>query len=254
MELELWVLALLCCTFFCTGFIDAVSGGGGLIALPAMLLAGVPPDLALGTNKMAVALGTPASIITYARGHFVLWRLAVTGIPAAFLGGLIGANILLVFDGETIGKIILFLLPLAVGITLMPKKGSTENREITPNLLYVRTPVISCLVGLYDGFFGPGAGSFFIIGLHSFAGIGLIHASATTKILCLGSVVSSFAVFCLNGKVLFLLGLPLAAANALGGIAGSRMAMRIGAGFVRAMLSGVLCLLMISLVWKLYFA
>lgn len=254
MELELWVLALLCCTYFCTGFIDAVSGGGGLIAIPALLLAGIPPDFALGTNKVAILGGAPASVITYARGNFVLWRLALTGVPAAFAGGVIGSGALLAFDRETIGTIIVVLLPLAIIVTLMPKNGGTENREITPGTLYVRTPLICGLVGMYDGFFGPGAGSFFILGLHAFAGVGLIHASATTKLFSFGSVVSAFVVFCLNGKVLFLIGLPLAAANAVGGIIGSRAAMRIGPGFVRKMLSGVLCLLMVSLVWKLYFA
>lgn len=252
MELELWVLALLSCTYFCTGFIDAVSGGGGLIAVPALLLAGIPADLALGTNKLAVAAATPASIITYARGNYVLWRLAATGLPAALAGGLIGSNALLIFDNETIGKIIVFLLPLAIGITLMPRRGGPGETEVSRNTIYVKTPLICCCVGMYDGFFGPGAGSFFILGLHYFAGIGLIHASATTKIFSFGSTISALIIFCYNGKVLFLLGLPLVTGNTLGNFVGTKMAMRIGAGFVRTMLSGVLCLLMVSLIWKLY--
>ena len=111
MELELSLLLPLCLVGLAAGFVDSVAGGGGLLTLPAVLLTGLPPDVAIGTNKLAGSLGTGASLLTYARSGLVVWRLALCGLPAALLGGVIGSRVLLLFDSAVIGKIILVLLP-----------------------------------------------------------------------------------------------------------------------------------------------
>ena len=252
MEFEIWVLALLCCAFFAAGFIDSAAGGGGLITVPSLLMANIPPDLVLGTNKLALALSMPASLITYARSGFVLWRLAAVGAPVVLLSGMAGAQALLFFPTETIGKIILFLLPIAIAVTLMPKRDSGAVSETPATIPYVRMFTICPLLGFYEGFFGPGAGSFFILGLHHFAGLGLIQASATTKVFSFASIFSSLLVFMFNGKVLYMAALPLAAACIVGYIAGTRMAIRIGPAYIRKMLTFIMTLLMASLVWKFY--
>jgi len=252
MEFEIWVLALLCCAYFAGGFIDSAAGGGGLIAVPSLLMANIPPDLALGTNKLVVALSMPASLITYAKGGFVLWRLAAVGAPVVLLSGMAGAKALLFFPTETIGKIILFLLPIAIAVTLMPKKDSGTVSQPPTTVPYVRLSTICLFIGFYEGFFGPGAGSFFILGLHHFVGLGLIQSSGTTKVLNLASTISALFVFILSGKVLYMAALPLGAACMAGYIAGARMAIRIGPAYIRKMLTLVMTLLMVSLVWKFY--
>ena len=252
MEFEIWVFALLCCAYFAAGLIDSAAGGGGLIAVPSLLMANIPPDLALGTNKLVVTLSMPSSLITYARSGFVQWRLAAAGTPVVLLSGMAGTKALLFFPTETIGKIILFLLPIAIAVTLMPKKDSGTVSEIPTTMPYVRMFIICSLIGFYEGFFGPGAGSFFILGLHHFVGLGLIQSSATTKVLNLAAAFSALLVFMLNGKVLYTAALPLAAACIAGYIAGTRMAIRIGPAYIRKMLTVIMVLLMASLVWKFY--
>ena len=251
MEFEIWVLALLCCAYFAAGFVDSAAGGGGLIAVPSLLMANIPPDMALGTNKLVVALSMPASLITYARSGFVLWRLAAVGVPVVLLSAMAGAKALLLFPAEAVGKIILFLLPIAIAVTLLPKKDSgTASPPAT--IPYVRMIIICLFIGFYEGFFGPGAGSFFILGLYHFVGLGLIQSSATTKVLNLAATISGLFVFILGDKVLYLASLPLGVACIAGYILGARVAIRIGPAYIRKMLTTVMTLLMVSLVWKFY--
>ncbi|MDR2503112.1 MAG: TSUP family transporter [Deltaproteobacteria bacterium] len=250
-ELDLWIVLALLPVYFAAGFIDSVAGGGGLIAAPAFLLTGTSPDLVLGTNKLAACMGTASSLINYARSGLALWRMAVVGLPAALLGSFLGTRVILLFDSAYIGRLIVLLLPLGVAATLIPKKDR-GRKELTRAGLYVFTPLVCLLIGFYDGFFGPGTGSFFILALHLATGVGLLQASATAKIFNLATNLGSLAVFIFYGKVLFALGLPLALANIAGNLLGSRMAIKIGAGFVRRVLSVSLSLLFFSLLWKFY--
>ena len=252
MEFEIWVLALLCCVYFAAGVISSAAGGGGLIAVPSLLMANFPPDLALGTNRLVVTLSMPASLITYARSGFVQWRLAAVGVPVILVFGIAGAEALLYFPAETIGKIILFLLPIAIAVTLLPKKDSGTVRETPATMPFVRMSIICALIGFYEGFFGPGGGSLLILCLHHFVGLGLIQSSATAKVLTLTATLSGLFVFILNGKVLYMAALPLTVACILGNIVGTRMAIRIGPAYIRKVLTFVIALLMVSLVWKFY--
>jgi len=253
MELDILVIFLLCLVYFCSGFIDSIAGGGGLLATPAFLLAGVPPDAVLGTNKMIASLGTASSLITYARSGMVLWKLAAVGLPASLLGGFMGTRTLLLFSNASIGKIIVILLPFGIIATLAPKKLSKDTTsELTPLQLYVLTPLICWAVSFYAGFFGPGSGSFFILALHYGLGLGLVQAAGSNKLFNLASSVGALYVFILNGKVLFSLVLPMAACCIAGNILGSTAAVRTGSDLVRKVLRFSLSLLFISLVWKFF--
>jgi len=148
MEFEIWVLALLCCAYFTAGFVDSAAGGGGLITVPSLLMVNIPPDLTLGTNKLVIALSIPASIITYARSGFVQWRLAAVGTPIVFLSGVVGAKALLFFSTETAGKIIFFLLPIAIAVTLMPKKDSGTVSEPHATIPHARMVIICTLIAM----------------------------------------------------------------------------------------------------------
>ena len=252
MPLELWVIGLLCIAYFVAGFVDSIAGAGGLICIPAFLLTGLAPETVIATNKVAVSSGMLAAFTTYWRNGFVHWRVLAVGFPCAFLGGILGSRTLLYFDSATIGKIIVFLLPLGIFATLMPRKKKPENQPISRRNLYIFIPLICMVIGFYDGFFGPGSGSFLILALYGLLGLGLIQASGSAKALNLASCLSSFFVYWWNGKILFTIGIPLIFANVAGNIVGSKLAIRIGAEFVRRMLIFVLVLLFVSLIWKFF--
>ena len=235
---------------FFAGFIDSVAGGGGLLSLPATLLMGLPPHLALGTGKFMAAVGTTASFITYARNKAVVWRVAAVGVVFSFLGSAAGSETALRVDNAVLGKVILVLLPLAALMTFMPVRKGTREKAIGPFALYVLTPVICLAIGFYDGFFGPATGSFMLLSLHFALGLNLIAASATAKAFNLASNVSSLAVFLLSGKVYWFAAIPMAIANMAGNILGSRLALRSGPQLVRRMLLISLCLLFATLVWR----
>ncbi len=252
MEFELSVIILLCCAFFAAGFIDSIAGGGGLIAVPVFLLTGVPPELALGTNKLVSSLGTTASLMTYAKSGLVLWRMALAGLPAAIIGGFLGTKAVLLFDSASIGKIVVFLLPLGVLATLFPKKELQQAKALTPKALYVYCPLVCLILGFYDGFVGPGTGSFFILAFHFIIGIGLVHASATAKVFNLTTGIGSLVAFAWHGDVLYMLGIPLAIANIAGNIIGSKLVIKIGPQVIRKILMVSLTILFISLAWKFF--
>ncbi len=254
MEPDIWLLILLLAAFFMAGFVDSVAGGGGLISIPALLLAGIPPEMAMGTNKPCSTIGSCISLALYARGGMVLWKSALVSLPVAVLAGALGTKMLLYFDSGTIGKLVIFLLPLGILFTMMPKRDRGEDRELTPFARYAMLPLICVPVGFYDGFLGIGSGSLYILVLHAFVGMGLVKASGTAKVFNLAGSISASLVYIWHGVTLFWLVLPLTAANIAGNWLGSKLAMRIGAPFVRRLLFLMLCFLFASLIWKFWVA
>ena len=142
------------------------------------------------------------------------------------------------------------MLEIILVHTLLQKKDSLQTKELTNKAVYFYCPIICFALGFYDGFFGPGTGSFFILLFHFILGMGLIYASATSKIFNLTTGVGSLIAFALNDKVLYTLAIPLAISNIAGNILGSKLAMKIGAPFIRKMLVVSLVILLASLVWK----
>jgi uncharacterized membrane protein YfcA len=251
-ELGILALCFLMTAAFFAGLIDSVAGGGGLLSIPATLLVGLPPHLALGTGKFMAAVGTTASFITYARNKAVVWRIAAIGVFFSFAGSVAGTQTALRIDNAALGKVILVLLPVAALLTFMPVRKNTREKPLTPLALYLFTPLICTAIGFYDGFFGPGTGSFMLLSLHFILGLNLIAASGTAKAFNLASNVSSLVVFLLNGKVFWLAALPMAAANVAGNIFGARMALRQGPALIRKMLFISLALLFATLIWRYY--
>lgn len=237
---------------FFAGFIDSIAGGGGLISLPAVLIVGMPPHLALGTGKFMASIGTVASFITYARSKAVVWRIAATGMFFSLIGSMAGTQTALCVDNAVLGKIILFLLPLAALLTFMPIRKGAREKPLSPAILYVLTPVVCTAIGFYDGFFGPGTGSFLLLALHFMLGLNLVAASGTAKALNLASNASSLIVFLFNAKVYWFAAVPMAMANIAGNILGSRFALRGGPQVIRKVLLISLSLLFATLVWRYY--
>ena len=244
------ITIILSAVSFLAGFIDSIAGGGGLLLLPSLLLAGIPPQIALGTNKFASSIGTSAALINFILKKKVVWKIAASGIIFSLIGSLIGTKTILFFNNETVGRIIIFLLPLAMLITLIPLKERATGNEPSGFDLIIKIPFICLLIGFYDGFFGPGTGSFLIIAFYMFIGLGLVKSSATAKVFNLASNIGALVVFILGGKVIYLLGIPLAIANIAGNYLGSNLAVKKGAKAVKFFLLLSLTILMISLIWK----
>jgi hypothetical protein len=244
------ITIILSAVSFLAGLVDSIAGGGGLLLLPSLLIAGLPPQTALGTTKLASSSGTSVALINFVRNKKVVWKIASSGVLFSLTGSFIGTKTILIFSNETVGKIIIFLLPLAMLITLIPRNNGGELKEPSGFDIVFKIPAICLFIGFYDGFFGPGAGSFFIIAFHVFMGLGLVRSSATAKVFNLASNLGALLVFILERKVIFTIGIPLAAANILGNHIGSTLAVKKGANIVRFFLILSLSILMVSLIWK----
>lgn len=237
------------------GCIDAVAGGGGLLTLPALLICGVPPHVALGTNKVSACFGTAVALFNYSRNHLVSWHMAASGIMFSLVGSWVSTLLALHLNSDILGKIIVMLLPIGVAATLLPgRKNATAHIPEKGLKYWLLLPSICFVLGVYDGFFGPATGSFLILALHWILGLGLIQASATAKTFNLGSNVSGAASFILHGTIIWPLALVMAACFMTGNWIGSKIAIRVGAKAVRVFLFFSLLLLMVSLVWRYFIA
>ena len=245
-------LMLLCCMSFIAGFVDSIAGGGGLLLLPTFLLTGLPPQSALGTNKFSSMFGTATALVNFALQKKVLWKIAAIGVPFTMIGAVSGTKLVLLCDQATTAKIILFMLPVTAVLTFLPKKQlKTSLTEFSTANLYLHVPLMCGLIGFYDGFFGPGTGTFLIFGFYLFLGVHLVQASAIAKVFNLASNISSFITFALAGKVIYQLGLPIALANMAGNYIGSHLAIRRGQTLIKSLLLAVFCLLFVTVIFKI---
>lgn len=239
MELGLDVIALLAAFAFVAGAIDAIAGGGGLITIPALLAAGVPPVSALATGKLQATFGTASAVLTfYRKGHVDLRRFALPTL-GAFTGAALGAYVLSLVDPAFLqGVIPLMLVAMAVYFTFAPRMSDDDRHSyLGPTAL----GFVAALIGFYDGFFGPGTGSFFTTALVALFGLGLMRAVAHAKLLNLASNLAALIVFIAGGHVLWLVGGVMAVASVAGGQLGAHATMRFGARVARPLLI-VMCL------------
>jgi uncharacterized membrane protein YfcA len=219
---------------FIAGMIDAVAGGGGLITIPALLAAGVPPVQALATNKLQSTFGTAGAVIAFARrGHIDFRRFAVPAL-ASFAGSALGAYILTQVDPGFLAAFLpVLLIAMAIYFLVAPRTSDDDRHSRAGPALLV---AVALAIGCYDGFFGPGTGSFFTTALVALFGLGLIRAVAHTKLLNFASNLAGLIVLMLGGHVLWVTGFGMALASVAGGQVGAHAAMRFGAGVARPLL------------------
>lgn len=239
MELTAELVAFLMAVAFVAGAIDAIAGGGGLLTVPALLAAGASPAAALGTNKLQSTFGTATAVVTFARkGRIDLRRFGVPAF-AALAGAVAGAFVLTRIDPAVLsGLIPVLLIAMAIYYALKPALGDEDRHgRARPFLL----TFVALAIGFYDGFFGPGTGSFLTTLLIAVFGLGTINAIAHTKLLNFASNVAGLIVLLVAGEVLILPGLAMAVASTAGGYLGAHGAMRFGAKAARPLLI-VMCL------------
>jgi uncharacterized membrane protein YfcA len=249
--LDPWIYPALTATAVLTGFIDAIAGGGGLIMLPALLFAGVSPIHALATNKLQSVFGTAVATRNYARAGLVNWHEHKLTIALVFVGATAGVLLVQSIHTRTLNLIIPLLL-IAVSLYVLVSPRMTD--EDADHRLTARPYApVGGVIGLYDGFFGPGTGTFFTASLVALRGYGLTRATGLTKLLNLTSNIASVLFFALGGKMLWLLGLCMAAGAMTGGWLGSHSAIRFGARLIRPLLVVISLGLTARLLWG-YFA
>lgn len=220
---------------FVAGFIDSIAGGGGLISVPALLLAGLSPVEALGTNKWQSLWGSGSATLAYAsKGHVDL-RAQLPTAALAVLGGALGAFLATQIPGEWMQAFLpILLIAIALYFAFKPNMGDVDRQRRISGFLFGVTVVPA--IAFYDGVFGPGTGSFFMLCFVSLMGFGLLKATAHTKLLNFASNVGSFAVFVFAGAIVWKVGLLMGAAQFLGARLGAMVAMRVGASLIKPML------------------
>ncbi|MFC6357723.1 sulfite exporter TauE/SafE family protein [Luteococcus peritonei] len=237
---------------FLAGWVDAVVGGGGLIQLPSLLI-GLPNEEVAsisGTNKLSSAAGTGTATLTYLRKVSVEWRSALPLMACAWLGSTLGAQLVQLMPRALFTPVVLVVL-LVVGTYTVrrPQLGLHHELKHSGTAHLLRLAVIGLVIGVYDGFLGPGTGTFFVISLVALLGYGFLQASVLTKLANLTTNVAALTVLGLSGHVLWGLGGAMALANLTGGFLGARMAIRHGNAFVRKVFLVVVGLLALKLAW-----
>ena len=236
MNITLHTFLVVCPLVFLAGLVDAIGGGGGLISLPAFLIAGLPPHAAIATNKISSPFGTALATYRFAKAKLINLKLAAPAVVAAICGSFIGAQISL-----RVPEHILSYVFLVLNKKLFNDEGS---EEITLNRrTYLTATIAAFIVGCYDGFYGSGTGTFLIIAFTVFAHLNIQTANAQAKVINLTTNLTALAIFLYNGQGVLSLGLASAACNMLGGYIGAGLVMKNGSKIARPSIVFVLFLL-----------
>lgn len=232
---EIDLVLLLAAALF-AGFVDAVAGGGGLIQVPTLLMAlpAESPATVFGTNKLASIFGTGNAALRYARRIALPWGVALPAALAAFVFSFAGAVSVAWLPKEVLRPLVLGLLVLVMVYTVArPSFGAVSGERLRPVLERRRALLAGAVLGFYDGFFGPGAGSFMIFAFVRFFRLDFLHASSAAKVVNFSTNAAALAYFVPSGHVLWITGLAMAAFNITGALLGARLALRHGSSFVR---------------------
>lgn len=247
MELSLWTFIIVCPMVFLASFVDAVAGGGGLISLPAYLLAGVPPKLAIGTNKLSSATGTVFSTARYCKNGCFDLKLAMPSIVVALIGSYIGAKIVLVTSDEILKYVLIIVLPVTAFFVLKKKNFDQVKNKPKRKTQFIIAVLASFIIGMYDGFYGPGTGTFLILIYTGLVKLDLLTASGNTKLVNLSSNVAALVTFIFSGNIVYALGFAASVFSIAGHYLGAGMVMKSGTKIVKPIIILVILLLLIKI-------
>ena len=239
---------IICPLLFLAGLVDAIGGGGGLISLPAYLLAGVPVHQAIATNKLSSACGTALTTVRFIKEGLVNWKIAIPTIVCAMLGSSLVASLSIRVPESTMELVLLIVLPVVAFVVLNPKifHDNAECEILLDKKLWITAVTSSFLVGMYDGFYGPGTGTFLIIAFTVFAKLDIRTANAQAKVINLTTNITSLTIFLLNGQAVIPLGLAAAVCNMAGNYIGANLALTRGSKITRPVILLVLGLLFLK--------
>ena len=240
MNIGIAVYLIVCPLVFLGGVVDAIAGGGGLITLPAYMIAGLPAHAAIATNKMASTMGTSVSVFRYAKTGYIPWAFALFCAVFALAGSSIGARLSLLIPESILNTVMLFLLPLTAVLVLKGRILDTERAPRPGKTVYLLGAMLSFFIGMYDGFYGPGTGTFLLILLTAVVHLRLHEANGIAKVINLSSNAASLAVYLFSGNVLVPLGLAAGCCSILGNWIGSALFISRGVRIAKPVMLGVL--------------
>jgi len=251
MELTVKMVLIVAAGVFLASFVDGVAGGGGIISVPTYFLAGLPAHLALGTNKFSSAIGTAVSAWRFIRGGYVNWRLGIPSILLALLGGHLGTRLQLALDERYLKWLLLIVLPLVALVVLRQRTLPEEPGEIDGKKQAAIVLGASLIVGAYDGFYGPGTGTFLLLIFCTLGKMDVRTAAGNVKLVNLASNIGAVVTSLMNGKVFVVLGLIGAVFSVAGHYLGAGLAIKDGSRIVRPVVLAVLALLAVKVIAEL---
>ena len=256
MDIGIEQIIFLCTVAFAAGFVDAIVGGGGLLQTPAsiVILSPQPVVTAIATVKIPSFSGTAFAAYQYLKKVKLNWTVTVVMCTLAFFASFAGSQLLSVVSNDFMKPVLLVVLT-GVAIYTYTKKdfGQHEVKQHSYRQQMAYAVLISIIIGFYDGFIGPGAGSFLILAFISLLGYDFLHASAQAKLVNLATNLGSIVLFTIKGKIIWMVALPMALCNSLGGILGARMAIARGNKFIRIFFLVIVMLTLLRFAWDVFF-
>lgn len=246
MTLTANMFLIVCPLAFMAGFLDSIAGGGGMITLPAYYLAGLPPAIAAGTNKLSASMGTVIATTNYARAGKINYRIGIPAVIGALICGTLGALVLTALPQNVVRILVLCCIPVAAVFTLRKPK-QRESRALGDRALLLLSVLVGCAMGFYDGLIGPGTGTFLILLFLQVFQLEAVEASGTAKIVNLAGNIAALCSFLFTGNVLVWLGIPAGMFTMVGAHFGSRLTIKKGGRLIRVMMLVVLVLLLLKI-------
>lgn len=245
---------IICPLTFLAGFVDAVAGGGGLISLPAYMMGGLPVHAAIATNKVSSGMGLTMAVWRYSRSGYIRWKLAAACVVCAMVGSSAGANLALLIDDGAFKVLMLFILPLTGWYVMRGNalRYADGGGEASPRRMLLVGMASALIIGMYDGFYGPGAGTFVLLLLTGVARMKLSDANGVAKVINWTTALSSLVVYLMNGVVNVPLGLAAGLFSMAGSYLGTRFFDRDGIKSVKLIIPIVLVIFFIKLLLELF--
>lgn len=244
--------AIVCPLVMLAGFVDAIAGGGGLISLPAYLISGIPVHNAIATNKMSSTMGTVLATFKYARSGFIPWKLSLSCVACAFAGSTVGAKLALLMDSHIFTIFMLIVLPITGLYLTLRNTLITEKKPYSYKVTVLFSMITALFLGVYDGFYGPGTGTFLLLLLTGIAHLPLKEANGVTKVINSTTNIAALCVFLLNGKVLLPLAITAGLFNMAGNYLGAVYFEKGGAKNVKPVILFVLTVFFLKVLYELY--
>jgi uncharacterized protein len=250
MDITLHTFLIICPFVFLAGLVDSIAGGGGLISLPAYFISGLPTYNAIATNKLSSCIGTAISTFRYGKNKQMDWAVGIPSVIFALIGSTIGANLVLLVDEKIMKYLLIPILPI-VAYYVLRGKTFQEVSPVSPlprKKVYIIAILASFIIGTYDGFYGPGTGTFLILIYTGLAKMDIKIASGNTKLINLSSNLAALVTFLIHGKIFILLGLTAACFSIAGNYIGSGLVLKNGHKIVRPIIIIVLVLLFLKVI------